>query len=222
MDMSVPNWATVIGALCILFGLIGVASAVKDISAPSAQSQFNQAVSYVRQGKLPNGESLGDIEYEIEWDGEGKPPDIEELLEQLQENFQEPPWEVEIDGHTVTLQPTKALDFLALQLQYPPWYLKWAPLIAWLSLMIATVYLLTGILLSLGKPIAIKLAYAVFGLSIMGSGILVAAYSQADSGILFTHVPGRMGSIIVDVLFLAIILGADKSAFSRHTDLTLA
>jgi len=218
MNMSVPNWATVIGALCILFGLMGIASAVEDISTPSAQSQYNQAVSYVRQGKLPNGEPLGDIEYEIEWDGEGEPPAIAELLRQLQENFQEPPWEVEIDGHTAILQPTKALDFLALQFQYPPWYLSWSPLIAWVSLFIATAYLLTGIFLSLGKPLAIKLAYGVFGVSITGSGVLVAAYSQADSGILFTHVPGHMGSIIVDVLFLAIILGADKSAFSRVID----
>ena len=151
MDMSVPNWATVIGALCILFGLVGAASAVKDISAPAAQFQFNQAVRDVRQGKLPSGESLGDIQYQIEWDGEGEPPDIEKLLEHLQENFQEPPWEVEIDGHTVTLQPVAALDFLALQLQYPPWYLKWAPLIAWLSLLIAIAYLLTGIVLSADK-----------------------------------------------------------------------
>lgn len=212
--MQVPTWATVIGALCILFGLVNLADGVEVISAPSAQSQYNQAVSHIRQGRLPNGEPLWDTQFELEWDGEGEPPDIEEVLEQLREDMGEPPWEVEVNGKTVLLHPDKALDFLESQLQYPSWYLKWARSFAAVSILIALAFLLTGLLLSLAKPIAISMAYAVFGLSIVWSGLQITLYSQAGSGILFAHVPGLIGGLAIDVIFLAIILAADKSAFA--------
>ena len=182
--MKRPSWATTIGILGIIFGILGVSGGAQEMAMPSMFEMQKDMMTSLSEGTDSKGEDIPKVSWEIEKDGEIQKIKMAEMFENLQEQF-----------------------------QLPEWYKSWAAAIGGISMLAAALYLLSGIFLLMTKPIAITLFYTAIGVSITWAIIQATLYTQAGSGMLMAQIPGFMASIVIDIVLLVVVLAGNKEAF---------
>ena len=124
----------------------------------------------------------------------------------------------EMSKNTAMIGPMKDLSgmmkSLEEQFQYPDWYKSWAVVLGLVSMLVAGLYLLSGIFLMMLKPFAIRVFYCAIALSIAWAVALITLYVKSDTGILQAQIPGALASIIIDIVLLIVVLVGEKDVFN--------
>ena len=100
---------------------------------------------------------------------------------------------------------------------FPDWMKTWSPLIGAVSMLVAGLYLFSGVLLLMTKPVAIKLFYAALGLSVLWAIIMGVIFGMSGNTMLMAQLPGNVISIIIDIVLLSVVLSANKDVFVKKT-----
>lgn len=187
--MKRPTWATVVGILAIIFGILGVSGGAQEMAMPVIFEMQKELMSSIIEKKSPDGQPIPKISREIEEDREIKKIDIAHIFETIEKH-----------------------------LSFPDWYKAWATGIGLVSIIVAAIYLISGIFLLMTKPYAIKLFYITISISIGWAIIQAVIFSQSDNGILMAKIPRSVASVVFDVVLIIVALTGTKEAFSKQIE----
>ncbi|WP_444897051.1 hypothetical protein [Microbulbifer sp. SSSA005] len=186
--MKRPTWATVVGVLAIIFGILGVLAGVQEIAIPSMIEMQKEMMTSFSEGKTPDGKSVPEMSWEIKKDGEKQKTDMSQMFEGIEEQF-----------------------------EHPEWYKSWAAVLGLISLVVAALYLLSGILLLMAKQFSIRIFYVAIGVSVIWAIVQAIIYSQADSSMLMAaQIPSSISSVVIDIILLVVVFIGSKEAFSTE------
>ncbi|WP_444894701.1 hypothetical protein ACJJIW_11630 [Microbulbifer sp. JMSA004] len=182
--MKRPTWATIIGVLAIIFGIFGVLGGAQEIAMPSILEMQKEMMAEFSKGKTPDGKDMPQLTLEIEEEGEPKRIEFSQMMESMQEQF-----------------------------KVPEWYESWSIVFGIVSMVVAGLYLISGIFLMMTKDFAIKLFYIAIAASVIWAIIQAVISSQSNSGFLMAQIPGSISSIVIDIILLIVVLVGSKEAF---------
>jgi len=182
--MKRPTWATIVGVLAIIFGIIGVFGGAQEMAMPSMVEMQKQMMTSLSQGKTPDGETAPKMTLEMEKDGNVERVEMSQLFEAMEDKF-----------------------------KIPDWYESWAIVFGIVSMIVAGLYLLAGIFLLMTKQSAIKVFYIAIALSVAWAVFEAAFFSRMGSAILMAKIPGSIASIVIDVILVFVVFIGSKEAF---------
>ena len=192
--MKVPTWAMVIGVTMMVFGGCGVLNNVQKINTPRQLEKGSGMISEISKELDKAIEEQRQIELEKDsLNSESDSTSRQETAERL-ENL----------GESMS-QIWKFSDY----------YKKWIVRIGYIGLIVSMFYAIAGVLLIMGKRIAIKISYGAIGLSLAAVIFQIVILSMdEESGMLAGM--GNLGAffmIFVNVILLVVLLASDKSFF---------
>ena len=112
----------------------------------------------------------------------------------------------------------KITESMGEWLTFSDYYKKWVVRLGIIGLIVSIIFAVAGVLLIIGKPISIKIAYLAIGLSIAQIIFQIIIMSMdEESGMIasFTNI-GAYFMLFLDIILLVIILASDKSFFDQH------
>jgi len=177
--MKRPTWATIIGVLAIIFGIIGILSGAQEMAMPS-MIETQKEVQKEMMSNLASGAN-----------GIPAPP---------------------------AAGVANMMEAMNTQLELPEWYMSWAPIMGLLSIVIASIYLASGVFLLIVKQFAVKLFYVAIGLSILWAAIQAVIFEKTGVGIIMAQMAGSVASLAIDIVLLFVVLFCSKEAFSPEVE----
>lgn len=182
--MKRPTWATTIGILAIVFGVLGIFSGAQEMTMPLMLKMQKEMMHEMGLRKTSDGESVPKMTFEVEKEGDSTTVKIPDMFGVMDKFF-----------------------------SYPEWYTSWAIVIGGVSMLIAGIYLLSGIFLLMTKPVAINAFYLAVFLSVIWALVQTAIYISTGNTLLLTQIPGAVASIVIDIIFLVVVLNGNKEAY---------
>ena len=110
------------------------------------------------------------------------------------------------------------MDSVGDIMHFSDYYKKWIARIGIIGTIVSLIFAVAGVILIIGKPYAVKLAYVALGLSFASLFFQIVIMSlDKDSGIVAGMSNfGSYFSIFVNIILLVVILASDKSYFQQH------
>jgi len=158
-----PTWATVVGVLAIIFGIFGVFGGAYDLLMPKMLEMQSEMLSTLSEGQTSDGTAAPEVKMELEVDGQKQQMDMTRMFEQMG------------DMHE--------------HLQLPDWYKQWNTVFAFISMAIAGLYMLSGIV------------------------VQSVAYFRTGNTMLMAMMSGSAVSLVIDVVLGIVVLVGSKEAF---------
>lgn len=110
-------------------------------------------------------------------------------------------------------QTQRIFETFEKHMEVPAWYKTWSVVIGIVSMLVAGVYLLSGVFLLMTKPYAIRIFYAAMGLSMTWGLARAIILMQSDTLMLMSMLPLAVAGIVIDLVLLIAVLAGDKEAF---------
>ncbi len=198
--MKVPTWASVIGVMMILLGGCGALNNVQKISLPKSLDQSSGIFNEITRGieEVANEEQKRQQRADTLDASSAEKTDADSLVRNER-----------IDG---------VLKSVGDMMHFSDYYKKWIVRIGILGTIVSLIYAIAGVILIIGKPFAVNLAYGAIGLSFASLLLQIVILSMdKESGMIANM--SNMGAyfmIFVNVILLVIIVASDKSYFYQQ------
>ncbi len=207
--MDKPTWATVVGIMMILIGGCGTINNVKKINAPKAIDMASEIMNNVPPENTPDKNQDISENQDSTYQSTGREQDsvLQNRMEQ---------------DSMVTAMFEKYFGSMEKMMVFTDYYKKWIVRLGIIGTLIALLYFLAGILLTLGKPIALKLTYIALLTNLAFMIFQIIIMSMDKEGGMLSKMSVNLGSyftIFLDLVLLVIVFAVDKSFFYRSKEI---
>ncbi len=210
--MKTPTWATVIGIILILFGGCGALSNVQKIQSPNTLDEMSGTFDEISK----------QIETEMKTATELQ--DSSDSQEERDGHVSINMGEDEESNNVEVRLPKDSSDIAAFEnvfgkfdnmLVFSDYYKIWIVRLGILGLIASIIYVISGLLMVMGKPIALNVAYGAIAFSLFSVIFQIIILSlDRESG--FVAKTGNFTNyfmVLVNVILIVIVLASDKSYF---------
>ncbi|RMA82570.1 hypothetical protein [Umboniibacter marinipuniceus] len=180
-----PTWVTLVGILTLIFGLFSLLGAAQEIAVPRFLDMQQEVVMHVEEMAQ---ESAADGSAEID---------------------------ITVDGEQTTVDVDEIMVFVVHLFDVPEWFEDWAFSIGIMSLAIALLYCIAGIILLMANEISLPIFYTALTLSMLWEIFRIAIFAQTEAPLLLMQIPISVLSLLLDTILLVIVLAANKTSFAR-------
>ena len=181
--MKRPTWATIVGVLAIVFGVFGILGGAQEMAIPLMLEKQKEMMESLSVGQVSSEAFASNVKIALEKDGVAKSIDMSRLYEIIDQQF-----------------------------KIPEWYKSWAIGMGIVSIYVAALYLISGIILLLQKPFSIDFFYCAIAMSIIWAVFQAVVYLQARESILMAQIPMSVASVVLDIiLFMTVWISSRKA-----------
>lgn len=208
--MKTPTWATVIGIIMILFGGCGALNNVQKIQSPSTIDEMSGAFE----------EMSSEISQEVNKEMNNVDSDLPE--ENDSDSIEDEQDTSVVSDFSIAKEDSAGLAVfegmfgkLDTMLVFSDYYKTWIVRLGILGLIASIIYVVSGLLMVMGKPIALNVAYGAIAFSLFSVIFQIIILSlDKESG--FVAKTGNFTNyfmVLVNVILIVIVLASDKSYF---------
>ena len=210
--MKTPTWATVIGIIMILFGGCGALSNVQKIQSPSTLDEMSGTFEEI--SSEINKEVKKEMSQEV---SDSTKSDEEDFFEDESDQDSST-----VRGFGMSKQDSAGMAAfegvfgkLDNMLVFSDYYKTWIVRLGILGLIASVIYLVSGLLLIMGKPVALNVTYGAIAFSLFSVifQIVIMALDKESGFMAKTGNFANYFMVLVNVILIVIVLASDKSYF---------
>lgn len=209
--MKTPTWATVIGIIMILFGGCGALSNVQKIQSPNTLDEmsgaFEEISTQIETEMNTNRQSGDSTILDEESDGHVSIDLGDDAANKVE--FRLPKDSSDIEAFEGMFGKFDKM------LVFSDYYKTWIVRLGILGLIASVIFVVSGLLLIMGKPVALNVTYGAIAFSLFSVifQIVIMALDKESGFMAKTGNFANYFMVLVNVILIVIVLASDKSYF---------